>query len=180
MGTKLSWLYQLAHVLVYFKKNQIIHIDLKPSNIVVAKNFFLKVIDFAESILKGVKDFKNDKRATTMPFSSPESLGDNLDNISYESDVFSFAHIAYELIAQKLMMGFKRSSESKVRQRYKKKNFKLLPISNWLNYQGPVYLMQYIYNIIMLCSIPDPSFRFPQEILVNYIKEFALFSEKLY
>jgi hypothetical protein len=180
MGTKLSWLYQLAHVLVYFEKNRIVHIDLKPSNIVVAKNFFLKVIDFAESIIKDEKDFKNEKRATTMPFSSPESLSENTEGIGFESDVFSFAHIAYELIGGKLMVGFKRSSENKVRQKYKKKTYKLLPIVNWLNFQGPQYLMQYMYFIIMLCSTPDPSCRFPQEVLVNVIKEYALFGEKLF
>lgn len=180
MGTKLSWLYQLAHVLVYFEKNKIVHIDLKPSNIVVAKNFFLKVIDFAESIIKDEKDFKNEKRATTMPFSSPESLSENTEGISFESDVFSFAHIAYELIGGKLMVGFKRSSENKVRQKYKKKTYKLLPILNWLNFQGPQYLMQYMYFIIMLCSTPDPSCRFPQDVLVNVIKEYALFGEKLF
>jgi len=180
MGTKLSWLYQLAHVLHYFEKNSIVHIDLKPSNIVVAKNFFLKVIDFAESIIKDERDFKNDKRATTMPFSAPEALSDDINGISFESDVFSFAHIAYELLGGKLMIGFKRSSENKVRQKYKKKNYKLLPILNWLNFQGPIYLMQYMYFIIMLCSAPDPTCRFPQDILVNVIKEYALFGEKLF
>jgi serine/threonine protein kinase len=180
MSTKLSWLYQLSHVLMYLEKNNIVHVDLKPSNIVVAKNFFLKVIDFAESIIKGVKDFKNDRRATTMPFSSPETLDENTENVGYESDVFSYAHIAYELLGGKLMIGFKRSSENKVRQRYRKKTFKLLPIKSWLNFQGPTYLMQYIYHIIMLCTTPDPTCRFPQVMLVNFIKEYALFTEKLF
>jgi len=181
MGTKLSWLYQLAHVLVFLKTSQIVHVDLKPSNIVVAKNFFIKVIDFAEALIKDEKvGFHNEKRATTMPFSSPETLEKDQKNISYESDVFSYAHIAYELLGGKLMIGFKRSSEAKVRQRYRDRSYKVLPILNWLNYQGPQFLMQYIYYIIMLCSVPDPTCRFPQDMLVNFIKEYALFAEKLY
>ena len=180
MGTKLSWLYQLAHALVYLQKNKIVHVDLKPSNVVVAKNFFMKVIDFAESLVKDDPTFENDRRATTMPFSSPETLGEDSEKISYESDVFSYAHIAYELLAGKVMVGFKRNSDHKIREKYKKKSYKLLPILNWLNFLGPKYLMQYIYMVIMLCSTPDPNCRFPQEVLLNFIKEFAYFTEKLF
>ena len=78
------------------------------------------------------------------------------------------------------MIGFKKSSEKKVRERYKKKTYKVLPIANWLSHLGPQYLMQYIYYIIMLCTTPDASVRFPQEMLVNFIKDYALFTEKLF
>jgi serine/threonine protein kinase len=180
IGTKLSWLYQLAQVLCHFKRNNLVHVDLKPSNIVLAKNFFLKVIDFAEALIKGKVDKDEFKRATTMPFSAPEALDEEQGGISFESDVFSFAHIAYELLGGKLMVGFKKTCEPEVRTNYKNREFKFLPIANWMNYLGPQYIMQYMYYMIMLCSTADPSVRFPQEALVNFIKEFALYTEKLF
>ena len=42
----MKWVFQLLFVLKYLKSQDIIHKDLKPSNIILSESGLLKVIDF--------------------------------------------------------------------------------------------------------------------------------------
>jgi serine/threonine protein kinase len=49
LQTKLHLIYMTVQGLRYLKKYKIVHLDLKPNNIVVGKNLAIKIIDFGES-----------------------------------------------------------------------------------------------------------------------------------
>ena len=73
------------------------HIDLKPGNVLVSKNFIVKITDFGESICPDI--MKNELSdfipGRTMPYAAPE-----LDKKEYNEkiDIYSYGMMLHEYL----------------------------------------------------------------------------------
>lgn len=100
-----SILEQMAAALSYLHKNNIIHNDLKPENVLVLPSGSIRIVDFgiAQTLTKPI-DRKVQQLAGTLLYMSPEQQDPSL-TLSTSSDLYSFAIIAYELITGRLCHG---------------------------------------------------------------------------
>ena len=74
----------------------LIHGDLKPSNIMVASNGDIKLIDFG--LVKSDQDSASDAFSGTPAYMAPECANGMVQEIDQLSDVFSIGSILYELL----------------------------------------------------------------------------------
>ena len=103
---KLDLLQQLAAGLAAAHKNNVIHCDLKPSNILVNTEGQLKITDFGIACLANNENSVTESSDTlegnapqqygSLLFMSPEQI--KLLPVDYRSDIFSFGIIAYQLM----------------------------------------------------------------------------------
>lgn len=99
---KLDLLQQLSAGLAAAHKNDVIHCDLKPSNILVNDQGHLKITDFGIALL-ATNENQNSEPSASNPlqfgsllFMSPEQI--KLQAVDYRSDIFSLGIIAYQLM----------------------------------------------------------------------------------
>lgn len=178
------WSYQLCHFLKFAKENNILHLDFKPENVCITKDFKMKVIDFAESILKDSKGTilsKNQdlSRGHTLPYTAPEALQDARQGTS-GSDMFSMAHVIYTMLSHKKLFGYKRNSNNKLSQKYKNGSYKTLPFRNFLVSIGPKFMMKYIYFLIMFMLPFKPELRIQPEDTIMIFDYLQNLTEALY
>jgi serine/threonine protein kinase len=98
---------QLGSALSYLHKQQLVHGDLKPSNLLVYNDCQLKLIDFGLACLldgvhgiesNGVKKNRIDFRAGITPaYVSPDRLSGKA--LTIKDDIFAFACVIYELLS---------------------------------------------------------------------------------
>ena len=100
---KLDLLQQLSAGLAAAHKNDVIHCDLKPSNILVNDQGQLKITDFGIALLATNESQNSELSASnsslqfgSLLFMSPEQI--KLQAVDYRSDIFSFGIIAYQLM----------------------------------------------------------------------------------
>lgn len=89
-------IFGVAHALKHIHKLKLMHLNLKPSNILLDPHSYPRICDFFA--------FSNDKIRNNMDLSiyiAPEIL--NGKNPSSKSDVYSFGIIAYEIMTGKLI-----------------------------------------------------------------------------
>jgi len=97
--TVLGWAKQICDVLVYlheFRPNPIIYRDLKPSNIILAGDGSIKLIDFGIA-----REYKKESSGDTVyigtrGYAAPEQYG--CGQTSAASDIYSFGVTVYELL----------------------------------------------------------------------------------
>ena len=106
---KLDLLQQLAAGLAAAHKNNVIHCDLKPSNILVNTEGQLKITDFGIACLASNESSKTEQEEAgeSLSNNSPQQYGSvlymspeqiKLQAVDYRSDIFSFGIIAYQLM----------------------------------------------------------------------------------
>jgi serine/threonine-protein kinase len=95
---KLELLSQLAAGLTAAHQNDIIHCDLKPSNILVNSQGLLKITDFGVALLSSalIDNTKVDTAFGCLFYMSPEQL--NKQKVDKSTDIFSLGIIAYQLL----------------------------------------------------------------------------------
>lgn len=109
---------QISLGLRVLHRNQIIHQDLKPSNIIIDENEQIKLLDYGSCHVLALNETSisvlDNSQLGTASYSAPESHhGEKLD---FRSDQFSLAVIIYEMIsgklpfAGKLEQGFRKKS----------------------------------------------------------------------
>jgi len=98
---------QIARGLRAFHRKDILHLDLKPENIMIDRDGVVKLIDFGSARVAGVADVVSPvtppERVGTLDYTAPEvHAGEQPTN---RADIFALGVIAYELIAGALPYG---------------------------------------------------------------------------
>ena len=98
---------QVARGLLAFHRQEMIHQDLRPANIMIDKTGSVKIIDLGAVRVAGITEINTflDKGEIlgTMTYSAPEYfLG---DTGTYKSDLFSLGVIVYQMLSGKLPYG---------------------------------------------------------------------------
>ena len=99
---------EIAYALCHLHMHGVIHRDLKPDNILVTETNSTKMIDFGIAQLltesETISETNQGRVIGTPVYMSPEQK-QNPGSVSYPSDIYSLAIIAYELILGKLSYG---------------------------------------------------------------------------
>lgn len=92
--------FQIASALEYAHENNIIHRDIKPDNIILSKNGFIKVTDFGIAKFGQTKLNLAEETPTivgSILYASPEQLK-NSDQVDFRTDIYALGVTLYELI----------------------------------------------------------------------------------
>ncbi|MBU2511887.1 protein kinase [bacterium] len=90
---------QLVDGLHYLHQNNVVHLDIKPANVMVGKNSNVIILDFGLALRQRQGTINNDQNvpAGTPAYMSPEQIfGDN--TISFASDWYSAGVVLYECL----------------------------------------------------------------------------------
>lgn len=100
---KLICIYGIASAMKYIHSKQIIHGDLKPSNVLLDENYYPKVCDFGCSMHYNelLQKTKLEELMGTPLYMAPEIYKNNV-YYSYKSDVYSFAITVYEIMTDEI------------------------------------------------------------------------------
>lgn len=135
VATVRSILEQIVKGLRAFHRNDILHQDLKPDNIMIDRSGVVKIIDFGSVRIAGLEELRGGKPALlgTKDYIAPEYLkGETPTN---RSDLFSLGVIAYEMLTGKLPYGQGFSSAKEVEKaRYVPANTINADIPGWVDY----------------------------------------------
>lgn len=85
----------VANALDYAHENQVLHLDIKPDNILITRNGTTKVSDFGISELAGAQGF-GQASGGTIGYMPPEQFGDG--HLDQRCDEFAFAMVIYEML----------------------------------------------------------------------------------
>jgi len=89
---------QVAKGLQAFHRQEMIHQDLRPQNIMIDANNIVKIIDFGSTFIAGVTDIKNEEAVRgTMRYSAPEYFLGEVG--SSRSDIYALAVITYQMLS---------------------------------------------------------------------------------
>ena len=106
MNKARAYLHQISEGLRAFHRLEMLHLDLKPDNIIIDEWDILKIIDFGSTRVAGSNEitssFRQDTPQGTLNYSAPECQDGFCSN---RSDIFSLGVIAYELLTGKLPYG---------------------------------------------------------------------------
>ena len=89
----------VCHAVVYAHRNLIVHLDLKPSNILVSQDGVVKLLDFGTSKLIRADSLLTTTVIATPAYSSPEQLRN--EPVTTACDVYSLGAILFELLTGK-------------------------------------------------------------------------------
>lgn len=89
---KLIILYGIAATLSFLHSQEILHSDLKPSNIFLDKDCKIKISDFGISKL-----FRQKYDENAIFYLSPEIIESNFTSYTKEGDIYAFSIIAYQI-----------------------------------------------------------------------------------
>lgn len=97
---------EVAQAISHLHAHKIVHRDLKPENILLSEEGGVKVIDFGISrLMEDPKDLrKKTSLMGTLTYMSPEQK-ENPNSVSFPTDIYALALIAYELCLGKLSYG---------------------------------------------------------------------------
>ena len=93
----IKWIiYQITFGLYTLHSNNIIHHDIKPSNILIDSKGGISIIDFGSAIFKGKNSYEN-----TLPYEAPELLMDDNKKVDEKYDIWGLGIIMLELYLEK-------------------------------------------------------------------------------
>lgn len=98
---------QIARGLLALHRQEMIHQDLRPDNIMIDNTGTVKIIDFGSTRIKGIVEtnayLEQENLQGTAQYSAPEYFLGEVG--SYRSDLFSLAVIVYQMISGELPYG---------------------------------------------------------------------------
>ncbi|QEG43830.1 serine/threonine-protein kinase [Roseimaritima ulvae] len=96
-----QWLASVASAIDYAHRRGILHLDLKPGNIVIDEKDTAKVIDFGMARMRGAwsdSSLEADGISGTLSYMSPEQASGRAQKIGSRSDVFALGAILYRIL----------------------------------------------------------------------------------
>lgn len=87
---------EVCEAIVYAHRNLIVHLDLKPSNILVSHDGVVKLLDFGTSKLIQIDSLLTTTVMATPAYSSPEQLRN--EPVTTACDVYSLGAVLFELL----------------------------------------------------------------------------------
>lgn len=104
---------QVAKGLQAFHRQEMIHQDLRPANIMIDKTDTVKIIDFGSTFVAGVTETDTEEiMRGTMRYSAPEYFLGKTG--TYTSDLYSLAVITYQMLSGKFPYGTKIAQANSV------------------------------------------------------------------
>lgn len=89
---------QIAKGLQAFHRQEMIHQDIRPNNIMIDSTGTVKIIDFGSTFIAGVSDSETDgEMRGTLRYSAPEYFLGQLG--TQQSDIYALAVIAYQMLS---------------------------------------------------------------------------------
>jgi serine/threonine-protein kinase len=134
---KLDIAVQISKALAYAHRNNVIHRDMKPANVLIDRDGNVQVADFGIARMMDARRGDNGPIMGTLDFMSPEQRGGKVA-LTPATDVYSFGVILYQMFTGQL-------PQSPLR----------LP-----SYYDPV-IPSYLDELIARCLELDPAKRFP-------------------
>lgn len=129
---------QIAQGLQAFHRQEMVHQDLRPDNIMIDQQGTVKLIDFGSTKVAGINEIvlRNDGLVGTMQYSAPEYfLGHSGDK---RADIFSLGVITYQLLSGQLPYGHAicKTSDprSQGRLRYRSLAVEGSRVPGWVDY----------------------------------------------
>ncbi|MDO4437656.1 MAG: serine/threonine-protein kinase [Coriobacteriaceae bacterium] len=83
----------LVQALAFAHENGVLHLDIKPANVLIDRSGHVKLADFGMATLTTAAGF-GDARGGTIGYMPPEQLGN--DGVDARTDIFSLAAVLYE------------------------------------------------------------------------------------
>lgn len=103
-----------------FQRQEMVHQDLKPENIMIDKQGTLKIIDFGSTKIAGIqeinKPIEQNQLLGTLDYAAPEYFQGYAG--THQSDIYSVAVITYEMLSGKLPYGKPLSLKTLNRVKY--------------------------------------------------------------
>lgn len=114
----------LLEALQFAHDKNIVHRDVKPSNILITKDGRPRITDFGIAILLGGRRFTSTPgQANGTPwYMSPEQI-QTPHNIDHRSDIYSLGIVLYEMLAGEVPFGNHEESEFNVKEQQIKAHF---------------------------------------------------------
>ena len=136
---KKAWMLDMCEALIFLRKENIVHGDVKPSNILVYDDDTIKLTDFGCSVLvyPGIETSLI-STCGTITYNAPETLDRN--EMSHKSDIWALGCLFYELITGKKLLGVS-SDEPQARLK------SLKAIELWRNQQGDMDVPTRVLNV---------------------------------
>jgi eukaryotic-like serine/threonine-protein kinase len=116
IAERLHYFLQICAAVNDAHRHLIVHLDLKPSNVIVSDNGTVKLLDFGTSKLLQLDGSQTATVMATPAYASPEQLLGN--PVSTASDVYGLGAILYELLAGRAPFG-KASTAGRIESAYR-------------------------------------------------------------
>ncbi|MDH3326348.1 MAG: bifunctional protein-serine/threonine kinase/phosphatase [Gammaproteobacteria bacterium] len=103
-----------------FQRQEMVHQDLKPENIMIDSQGTVKIVDFGSTKIAGIqeitKPIERNQLLGTLDYAAPEYFQG--ESGTHQSDIYSIAVITYEMLCGKLPYGESLSAKKLKRVRY--------------------------------------------------------------
>jgi serine/threonine-protein kinase len=97
ISERLELFLQVCDAVAYAHRNLVVHLDLKPSNILVTPDGMVKLLDFGTSKLIQLDSLLTTTISATPAYASPEQLRN--DAVTTSCDIYSLGAVLFELLS---------------------------------------------------------------------------------
>ena len=97
LSDRISVLVRIAYALQYAHEHNIVHRDVKPSNVFLTRDGGVRLLDFGVAKMRDVRLTKTGKTVGTPQYMAPEQI--MAQKVDARTDVFALAAVAYEVLA---------------------------------------------------------------------------------
>ncbi|CAD8064789.1 unnamed protein product [Paramecium sonneborni] len=178
LNSKMKILRQIAKGLCHLHKRSVFHLDIKPDNILIDINGNVKICDFGEAYHPSYQ-YQRDSIKYSVPYSAPEILSHQYQNLSAKTDIFSFGVLAYELCFGKIPLYF-LNKEEYLKKFKNNPSYDIEDENYGLLEAGPRTVIYHLIDLTYQCLKKKARERPSIQSIQNYLKFLKLkYSQKL-